>query len=424
VASRSENLSVLLFFAAYAVFLCRPSEAIAWPRVLFVFLLAGAALGVKEHTFVLPALLLLTDYYWNPGFSFRGIRRNWRLYAPMAVLAVAGGFYIYTIMARANTAGFALKGLAWYEYFFTQWRALFVYLRLFVLPVRQTIDYDFPFSRTVFHHGAVFGLLALIAISAAAWFWRKRYPLASFGWFAFLLLIAPTSSVMPIKDPLAERRLYLSIFGLLLIVLEFARRLRLRPAALAAAGAAVLLVSGALAYQRNQVWADRIALWQDTVRNSPRNARAHFQLAYSYYEEGRCAEALPHYQRVLDIRGPDYDLMVDWALAHDCLGQTAEAVAKLRKAAAIDRTAHLYAVTGMVHAKAQQWQEALDALAEAERIDPNFSMIYVYRGGIRLAQNAAAAAEAEYLRALAIDPASEPARAGLAQARRALGKSR
>ncbi len=46
--------------------------------------LFGAAVATKEHTLVLPALLLLTDYYWNPGFSFSGIRRNWRLYVPIA----------------------------------------------------------------------------------------------------------------------------------------------------------------------------------------------------------------------------------------------------------------------------------------------------------------------------------------------------
>jgi protein O-mannosyl-transferase len=46
----------------------------------------------KEHTLVLPALLLLTDYYWNPGFSFSGIRRNWRLYVPIA-LGAAGGWF-------------------------------------------------------------------------------------------------------------------------------------------------------------------------------------------------------------------------------------------------------------------------------------------------------------------------------------------
>ena len=199
VASRSENLSVLLVFAAYAIFLCRRTEAVSWARAAAVLLPAAAAVNVKEHAIVLPALLLLTDYYWNPGFSFQGIRRNWRLYVPLAAVAAVGLVTVHTLLGQATTAGFGIKGLAWYEYFFTQCRALFVYLRLFVLPFGQTVDYDFPVSRTVFDRGAIFGLAALVAISVAAWIWRRRYPVASFGWFAFLILMAPTSSFVPIQ---------------------------------------------------------------------------------------------------------------------------------------------------------------------------------------------------------------------------------
>ena len=37
-----------------------------------ILILFGAALLSKEHSAVLPVLLLLTDYYWNPGFTLRG----------------------------------------------------------------------------------------------------------------------------------------------------------------------------------------------------------------------------------------------------------------------------------------------------------------------------------------------------------------
>ena len=285
-----------------------------------------------------------------------------------------------------------------------------------MLPFGQTVDYDFPVSRTVFDRGAIFGLAALVAISVAAWIWRRRYPVASFGWFAFLILMAPTSSFVPIKDPVAERRLYLSMFGLLLIAMEALRRVRWRPAALAAAASGVLLVFGTMTFARNLVWSDRIALWEDTVRKSPANARAHFQLGFAYFEEGRCADALPHYRRVEEIQGRTYDLLVDWALAYDCLNRPEEAMAKLRQAVTVERTAHAWALIGMIHAKNQRWQDALEALAEAERIDPNYPMTYVYRGGVRLSQGDAASAMADYRRALAIEPGNEPARAGLAQA--------
>ena len=71
---------------------------------------------------------------------------------------------------------------------------------------------------------------AWLAFTASCfrWIYRRRFPLASYGWFAFLILLAPTSSFVPIRDPMAERRLYLPFIGLLFITVEFLRRWKTR----------------------------------------------------------------------------------------------------------------------------------------------------------------------------------------------------
>lgn len=176
VASRSEVMSVMFFYAAFAVFLYRRSNAISWLAAAGVLLLFGAAVSTKEHTAVLPFALLLTDYYFNPGFSFRGIRGNWRLYA---LLAAAGGLaarMILHLLRTADTAGFAIKEFTWVQYFFTECRAIWVYIRLFLLPYGQNADPDFSPSRTLLQHGAMFGLLGLAALAAAAIWYRRRFP--------------------------------------------------------------------------------------------------------------------------------------------------------------------------------------------------------------------------------------------------------
>ena len=65
-----------------------------------------------------------------------------------------------------------------------------------------------------------------LAAAAAAIRWRKRFPIASFGFFVSLIFFLPTSSIMPIRDLAAERRLYLPMIGLLLILAELLVRLR------------------------------------------------------------------------------------------------------------------------------------------------------------------------------------------------------
>ncbi len=411
IAGRSETLSVLFLLSAFAVFLYRPSVEISWPVSLAVLAIFGAALASKEHTLVLPALLVITDYYWNPGFSFQGIRRNWRLYAPIAVGAVAGLVFVARILKSAGgSAGFGIKEFTWYQYFFTECRAFFVYLRLLIFPAGQNLDWDYPISRNVFDHGAIVALVAILALAAAAIYFRRRYPLASYGFFVYLLLMAPTSSFVPIRDPIAERRLYLPMIGMLLVVVAALQYVRLDRRKLAGALAAVVAVLAVVTYQRNELWASDIAVWEDAAAKSPGKQRVHFQLAHTYFTHHRCQDAVSEYAAGARVEKPDYGLLVDWGLAYDCLNQPDEALAKLREAALLDSTAHVYTQIAMVYAKQSHWPEALAALAQAEKIDPGYDMIYDNRGGIRARTNDPAGAAADYRHALALNPSNEHAR--------------
>jgi tetratricopeptide (TPR) repeat protein len=418
VASRSENLSALLYYAAFAVFLWRVPAPVDWLWGAPVLLLFGLAVLTKEHTMTLPALLLLADYWWNPRFSLEGAKRNWRLYMLIAVAATGGALFVARTIRLADTVGFGLKNLSPADYFWSQGRAIWVYLRLFVAPFGLNADYDFAVSRSPLDQGALFGWLSLAALSAAAWNYRRRFPLASFGFLAFLMMLAPTSSVIPIRDLVAERRLYLPMFGLLLVAIEFLRRWRAPlPTRVAAMGTIVLLCAIGT-YQRAGVWASPAALWQDTVSKSPNKARPRFQLAYALYEEGQCEQAAGHYEATSKLQPPAYDLFLDWALALDCAGLSAPALEKLQQAAAIERTAHVMALTGMVHAKQGRWQEALGALEEAEKLDPRFAMTYVYRGNVFEVSQQPDLAAQQYRKALEVDPSLEAARQALARVSR------
>lgn len=415
VASRSETLSAFFFYAALAVFLYRKTPEVSWARAAAVIALYGAAVSTKEHTVTLVALLLLADYYWNPGFSLAGIRRNWRLYAPLAVAATAGVLVTLRLVRGSLSAGFGLKDLPWYDYFYTQCRALWVYFRLFLWPAGQNGDYGFPISRSLLDRGAVFGLAGLIALVAAAWVLRKRFPLASFGVVAALVMFSPTSSVMPILDAAAERRLYLPMLGLVLVLAEALGRWR--PPARVAAGVAVavLAILAVLTFQRNQVWADDLVFWQDVVAKSPHNGRGHFQLGVAYYGRGRCQEAVSHFQTAASLLPPDERLHTDWALAEDCLGRPAEAIRQLETALRIHPTAYIHAMMGMVYGKNKQYAEALAALEAAERLNPAEDLTYFYRGNVYAATGQPGKAIEQYRLALQRNPDNQQAARALAR---------
>jgi tetratricopeptide (TPR) repeat protein len=427
LAGRSECLSVMLAFSAFAIFLYRRKTGASWGVVFLVLILFGAALLAKEHTIALPALLILTDYWWNPGFSWRGVWRNWRLYGALAAAAAAGLAMFWGPIFHASTAGFGLKDFTWYQYFFTECRALFVYAGEFALPVRLTADWDFPISKTVFDHGAILGLAALVALAAAAWHFRRRFPLASYGFFAYLILMAPTSSILPIADPLAERRIYFSMIGLLLILLEPLSRVKANPKTLAAVFAAVALVAAGATYARAAVWGDPLLLWQDNVRKSPNKARGHENLAFQYFTQGSPDLAIPEFEAAARLEPATQGLLLNWGLAYNSLKQPERALEKLREAAklpppAYNSPAHVYTQIAVVYANQSRWAQALDTLATAEKLDPASPEIYLYRGKVYLATGRPAEAIPQYERVLAIDAGYEEAQRDLAQARARLAK--
>ena len=80
-----------------------------------------------------------------------------------------------------------------------------------------------------------------------------------------------------------------------------------------------------MTYNRNKVWSSATALWGDAIQKSPKNWRAHFQLAYAYYDGQRCSEAVDQYAKAAALDQSDVRLFVDWALAYDCAGRPADA---------------------------------------------------------------------------------------------------
>jgi protein O-mannosyl-transferase len=415
IASRSETLSVFFVLAALVVFLYRAGPTVSISRILALLALFAAAALSKEHTAVLPALFLLTDYYWNFEFSPSVVWRNWKLYVPIAagaLLAVAGTL---RILRGNQTVGFQMQGLTWYQYFFTECRVIWEYIRLYIFPIGQNLDPDIDISRSITSHGAIVGLAGLLGISVLAWIYRRRFPIASYGWLVFLILLAPTSSIVPIRDPMAERRLYLPFIGLLLITVEFLRRWKASRNVLIGALALVLAVEGALTYQRNLLWGSEVEIWKDAASKSRQKLRPRFQLALADFHAAACADSVDEYQRAAALEPPTYDLLLDWALAYDCAGNSQQAIAKLQQAAAEHPSAHVYSQIGREYGKIGKYPEALEALTTAERRDPNFAMTYYYLGNIHAIQGDFVQARQDYQHVLTLDPNNAPAREALAR---------
>jgi predicted negative regulator of RcsB-dependent stress response len=417
IASRSEALSVFFAYGALVLFAGREEEGVSWPRaagILALFLLAAAT---KEHVFAAVGVMLLADWYWRSEFSLRAMARDWRLFGPMIAGGLAAAFYLWGILKGNLTAGLSAQGTTPLQYFATQCKVIWHYVRLIALPFGQNIDHAMPLSRPFGDAASVLGAVMLIATAAAAFVMRKKAPLASFGWLAFLILLTPTSSFVPIADAMAERRVYLPFVGIALIAAQVLLRIQpAKRAMFAAAGVAALCLG--LTWQRNQVYTSAEAMWSDSAAKNPANGRAQFQYAHALYALGRCQESSEHYALAAKNGVTDYTLYLDWSLALDCSGKTGEALTLLLGVPGNETESHLRATIGMFHAKRGENEKALAAIDQAIAIDGAFDMAHAYRGNVLLATGKREEAAVSFQRALALNPENPVARQGLAAAGR------
>jgi protein O-mannosyl-transferase len=264
-----------------------------WHLAAIVCCLLG--MGSKESMVTAPVIVLVYDRI----FIFDSVRAAWtrrkRLYAGLTLgwLELAA-----LITSRAHTVGFSAGVPAW-TYLLNQAQMVTQYLKLTLWPHALVLDYGLPRSLVlmdVLPQATV--VVALVALTAMALVMR---PMIGFLGAWFFITLAPASSVVPIVTEVgAERRMYLPLIGVVVLVVVGAHQLLAKGGArrvkLASAVAALSIVVVALAsatMRRNHDYASGVSLLRTTVERWP-HGRAEFNLATVLKQEGKLDEALAY----------------------------------------------------------------------------------------------------------------------------------
>jgi tetratricopeptide (TPR) repeat protein len=424
ITSRSEVLSVFFYLSALAVFVARTEPAVSWARALAVLGLFVLALLSKEHSLTLPIALVMVDLWIYRLSPAEAIRFGWRLYGLLLAGAALGVAIVMNVLQGALTAGFGMKDLAWWEYLLTQGRAIVLYFRLFLFPVQQSGDYLFPISRAPLEHGAIFYWIAILAAAVMALLYWRKAPLLSLGLLLFLVLLAPTSSVLPIQDAAVERRVYLSSIGLLVAAAGLCSRWTVSPSAIRYGGVALLAVLAIATYQRSTVWASHEAFWNDVLAKNPDSWRANVQVGLTALEEKRCQEALGLFEKALPHVADNFAaaMHMNYARALDCTGKPDEAEREFKASLAIENQASTWTQLGVFYARAARNAEALEAFNQAVALSPGFPLAYSNRGNLFARQGDCQRAIPDFEQALRLMPANSTAQRGLAYCRERMGR--
>ena len=241
-------------------------------------------------------------------------------------------------------------------------------------------------------------------------------PPALVGYLAFLILLAPTSSLIPLYDPMAEHRVYLPLIALCLIVLDLLARARMSQPWLAAAITCLFVFYSALSFDRSKVWSSASRLAEDAAARPPLTPRSFDMLAQAYLSENRPKDFLDR----ISLSPPpnmdrDADMLTELGLVLACLGRNEEAVERLQKAIAIRSEPFGFGLKGYLEAKLGRTVESFQDLNRAIQLGPDFDAAYGYRGLWYLASNQLPLARQDFKRALDLNPSNTLARDGLLQ---------
>ncbi len=293
VSARSELLCAIGSLAA--LMLARRAIATASrPAALLAIAFGIAAVGSSSSAAALPLLVLAYDAWILRDDGWR--RRMWRIYLPAtALIAVAAALRLPAILGADRVPP---RGLI--ENLVVEATVAWRYIGLLLIPRGLALVHDVHW--VVPWHPLGLASLALLAGGvAAAIRIRRSYPLVAFGVLWFVAVLAPTSSVIPVRDVMVEKRVYLAAAGLLLATASALARPLATKRLARGIGTALLAVLIVLTYTRNARWSDLMGMWEDTVRRAPGAWQAHLGYADLLREIHRCDRAIGEYREVLRL---------------------------------------------------------------------------------------------------------------------------
>jgi Tfp pilus assembly protein PilF len=397
---------------------------------------AALALASKSIVMGLPLVLLILDTYPLGRLGPR-VRDWWSAQAwpvwrekiPFALLALGTAAAAYLVqrstgyLTPADPAG--RIGMVAYNVWFHVWKT--------VVPLNLGPIYELPPRVNPLELPYLLSAAGGLAITAAVWRLRRRWPAGLAVWAFYLVMLAPVAGFVHTGNHLgADRNTYVPGMGFALLVGALAmavvlawRRGRLRAPVVAVALGVVAIWLGSLglaARAQTSVWHDSETLWRYAIEVDPGCAICQHNLGIILGSRGNWAEAQALLERAIALRPDRSEFHGNYGPLLIQMGRRPEGMAKLRYRLGHDpRDVNARVNLGIALIEDGRPDEAIVELEQALRVKPDSVPALTSLGRALLAAGRAEPAQATFERALTINAADPVAHLGLARTHLARG---
>jgi len=347
VVQRCESMMGMFFLLAlYCVIRSDDSENPGtwfWSAVTFCAL----GMGCKQVMVTAPLMILLYDRTFLSGSFKAAFQKRGELHAAL----FATCFVLLTTALEKSTqgptAGFALKTVTPINYLLTQCAVIPHYIGLSFWPQRLLVDYCWPFATSVREVWP--GLALLISLGLASFVATIRNSPWGFLGAWFFVILAPSSSIMPIQDPAFEYRMYLPLAAIVvtcviashgLVRASIERGLHPRMAE-RVSGFSILVIILALSVRtvvRNYDYGLDTRVWKQVADAFPNYQRGANNLGNAYAVEQKHEEAIFWFEKCASIN-PNYaDAQFNLGVEYNTVGRKEDSVRHYLRALEIDPT--------------------------------------------------------------------------------------
>jgi tetratricopeptide (TPR) repeat protein len=419
IIQRAESLVSLCYLLTLYCFIrsIGPETSRAWRFGAFGCCLLG--MMAKEVMVSAPLIVALYDRIFVAG-SWREVwaRRRGFHVALAATWLVLFGLLLMNF-DRGGSVGFGMKTTA-VDYALTQAYAISHYLWLTVWPSPLILDYGPALVRGWSHIFWPALLIVSLAVASLWTAWRGR-PIGFCGVFFFAVL-APSSSVVPVIQKMAEHRMYLPLAAILSVattlIYSFLGRKGL------AILTAVAVALGVVTMRRNEDYATAIRIYEDTVTKRPDNYRAMALLADYYQRAGRLEDARQWLENALKVEPAIPEVLGNLGIVWERLGEPGRAVPYVEAALALrPHDAKLMNNLGNALILSGHVPEGIAQLEAALQLAPSFRQTRLDLAGVLAQTGHRSEAAVQYEILLKGNPDDAEARSNYSDVLVALGRN-
>jgi Flp pilus assembly protein TadD len=310
------------------------SGSVAYAASLLLFLLA---LLSKTHVVFLPVVLLLCAWWRRSPRFRREMIRTW----PFFLIALALGLLTLWFQNRGIGEEEIVLG-SFARRFANAGMAVWCYAEKVFAPIRlMTVYPSWRFDSP--RPEEWLPLIALIGVMSILWRWRERWTrnfLFAFAYFVVALVpvlgfvrMAYARSGTLVADHFqyfADISL-IALFSAGVVRLLESRRQWIK----IVTGAVVTLLLGAMgsyAWARAKIYRNEQTLWQDNFSKNPDAWQGHNRIGQLFFNQGKFAEAAPHFKRATELKPELPDNYNSLGLAYCRLERFDEGIVEYRKA--------------------------------------------------------------------------------------------